>query len=147
MASCGWFPLPHDEIVAWVEEHRDALPATLAELSTYPVAFRRVIAQAVSPEQRLRWWQAHLETFLDPGAGLTADQRAFVAEAIPHLRDIFGNPLLEAQTKVSALHERMAQVLSQRQCAEVFGMLGPSEPPEGLPLPPGTRLTPIRPAF
>ena len=47
MASCGWFPLSYDEIVAWIEQHRDALPTTLDELSALPVAFRRVIVNHV----------------------------------------------------------------------------------------------------
>jgi hypothetical protein len=33
MASCGWLPLSYDEIVAWIEQHRDTLPITLDELS------------------------------------------------------------------------------------------------------------------
>jgi hypothetical protein len=47
MASCGRFPLPYDEIVAWVDDHRATLPTTLAELSAYPVAFRRVIVETI----------------------------------------------------------------------------------------------------
>ena len=142
MASCGWFPLPHNEIVAWVEEHRDTLPTTLAELSTFPVAFRKVIVNAVSPEQRTHFWQAHLRTFLEPQAGLTSDQRAFVTETIPLLSSIFGSPQLEAQAKIRLLEERMRHLFSRPQCVAMFGMVGPPEPPEGLPLPPGTRLTP-----
>jgi hypothetical protein len=143
MGSCGWFPLPHDEIVAWVDEHRDTLPTTLAELSTFPVAFRKVIVNAVAPEQRTQFWEAHLRTFLAPDAGLTAEQRAFVAETIPLLAGIFGSPLRESQAKMLPLEERMRQLLSRQQCIAIFGMVGPPEPPEGLPLPPGTRLTPV----
>jgi hypothetical protein len=142
MGSCGWFPLPYDEIVSWVEEHRDTLPTTLAELATFPVAFRRVIVNAVSPEQRTRFWQEHLATFLAPDAGLTQEQCALVAETIPLLPDIFGSPLPEAQAKMRPLEQRMSQAFSRPQCAAIFGMVGPPEPPEGLPLPPGTRLTP-----
>ena len=111
MTSCGWFPLPYDEIVAWVEEHRDALPTTLAELSTFPVAFRKVIVNAVPPERRTRFWEEHLRTFLEPRAGLTAEQRAFVAETVPLLHDIFERPLLEAQATMRPLEQRMGQLL------------------------------------
>ena len=45
MASCGWVPIPHDEILAWVEQQRESLPTTLAELSAFPVAFRKVIVR------------------------------------------------------------------------------------------------------
>lgn len=143
MSSCGWFPLPYDEIVAWVNEHRDALPTNLAELSAYPVAFRKVIVNSASVEQRTRFWEEHLRSFLEPQAGLNADQRAFIAETIPLLADIFGSPTPEAQSRIRPLEERMKQLLSREQCAAMFGMVGPPEPPGGLPLPPGTRLTPV----
>ena len=142
MTSCGWFPLPHNEIVAWVDEHRDSLPTTLAELSTFPVPFRKVIVNADSPEQRTQFWTEHLRTFLEPRAGLAADQRAFVEETIPFLASIFGSPLLEAQAKMRPIEARMSQLFTRPQCAAMFGTIGPPEPPEGLPLPPGTRLSP-----
>jgi len=142
MASCGWFPLRHDEILAWVEEHRDGLPTTLAELSIFPVPFRRVIVNYVGHEQRTKFWQEHLRTFLELSAGLTADQRVFVEETILLLPGIFASPVEEAQGKMRPLEERMKQLFERPQCAAMFGMVGPPEPPEGLPLPPGTRLTP-----
>jgi hypothetical protein len=142
MASCSWFPLRHDEIRAWVEQHRDTLPTTLAELSTLPVPFRRVIVNYVAHEQRTNFWQEHLRTFLEPGAGLTAEQCAFVEETILLLPGIFASPLEEAQEKMRPLEARMAQLFARPQCAAMFGMVGPPEPPEGLPLPAGTRLTP-----
>jgi hypothetical protein len=144
MGSCGWFPLPRAEIVSWVEEHRDTLPTTLPELSAYPVAFRTVIVNSVSVDQRTRFWEAHLRSFLEPQAGLTSQQCAFIADTIPLLSDIFGRSAPEAQAKMRPLEERMSHLLSRAQCAVIFGMVGPPEPPEGLPLPPGTRLTPVK---
>jgi hypothetical protein len=143
MGSCGWFPLPHEEILAWVEQHRDTLPTTLAELSTFPIAFRKVIVNNVTAEQRTRFWEEHLRTFLEPHAGLTAEQRVYVDESIALLPEIFGSPLLEAQAKMRPHEERMRQLFTREQCAAMFGMVGPPEPPEGLPIPAGTRLTPV----
>ena len=51
--SCGWFPLSHAEIDAWVERHRDELPTSLEELSRLPVPFRKAIVNAVSSERRI----------------------------------------------------------------------------------------------
>jgi hypothetical protein len=141
--SCGWFPLPYEEIVAWVDSHADELPRTLAELSAFPTAFRRVIVNHVSPEQRTMFWQDHLRTFLGPESGLNVEQRVFVEEAIQRLPDIFASPLAEAQAKMRPLEDRMRGLFVREQAAAMFGMVGPAEPPEGLPLPPGTRLTPV----
>lgn len=143
MTSCGWFPLSYDEIRDWVERHHDRLPKTVAELSAFPVAFRKVIVNYVSPQQRTVFWEEHLRTFLDPRSGLTPEQRKFVAEAIPFLGGIFGSPLAEGQATARSLEGRMRHVFTRQQCATIFGMVGPPEPPEGLPLPAGTRLTPV----
>src|SRR4051812_8993658 len=122
MSSCGWFPLPYDEILAWVKQHRDTLPTTLAELSAFPVPFRKVIVNYVSPEQRTRFWEEHLRTFLEPDSDLTAEQRAFVEETIPLLREIFGKPLAEAQAVMRPHEERMSRAFTRQQCAAIFGM-------------------------
>jgi hypothetical protein len=142
VSHCGWFPLPYDEIVAWVKSHADELPRTLTELSAFPVAFRRVIVNYVSPEQRMMFWRDHLVSFLEPGSGLSAEQRALVNDAIEELPLIFGSPLPEAQARMRPLEDRMRALLTRQQASAMFGMVGPPEPPEGLPLPPGTRLTP-----
>ncbi len=38
---------PYDPIRAWVHAHAERLPQTLSELSTYPMAYRRM--KAASP--------------------------------------------------------------------------------------------------
>jgi hypothetical protein len=144
MSSCHWFPLDRSEILAWVEQHRDTLPTTLDELARYPVAFRRVIVNCVSSEQRTQLWQEHLRTFLAPDAGLIAEQRSFLEQVIPTLRAIFFSPSYEEmQRRMRPLEEGIAARFSRAQGAAMFGMIGPPEPPEGLPIPAGTRLTPI----
>jgi len=144
MGQCGWFPLDHSEILAWVEQHRDELPTTLTELSTYPIAFRRVIVNYVSAEQRTAFWQDHLRSFLAPPSGLTAAQQAFVVETIPVLKDVFASESLEAmRAKFRTLDEQVRVLFTREQGAAMFGMVGPAEPPEGLPIPPGTRVTPV----
>ena len=111
-------------------------------LSTYPVAFRRVIVNMVSVEVRTRFWQEHVQTFLEPGSGLTDAQRAVVRDARDQLPGIFSSASLdEMHARMEPLEAALRAVLTREQGAAIFGMLGPPEPPEGLPLPPGTRLT------
>jgi hypothetical protein len=141
--TCGWFPLSHEEIVAWVEAHADDLPRSVAELSTFPIAFRRVIVDHVSAERRARFWQDHLRTFLGPESPLTGEQRAFVEDAIERLPDLFASPHADAQHTMRPLEDRMRRLFTREQAAAMFGMVGPAEPSGGLPLPPGTRLTPV----
>lgn len=140
--SCGWFPLGHDEILQWVEAHRETLPKTVAELAVFPVAFRRVIVNYVPDDQRTRFWQEHLQSFLGPESVLTVEQRTFVESTISVLPDVFASALPEAQKRIRSMEEGMRGLFTRQEAAAMFGMVGPPEPPEGLPLPPGTRLTP-----
>lgn len=133
--------LSHKEIFEWVEAHADSLPQTLTELSAYPVPFRRVIVNRVSPEMRTQFWCDHLRTFLGAETRLNSQQCAFVEETIGQLPSIFGKPLAHAQIQMKALEDRMRNLFTREQAAAMFGMCGPPEPPEGLPLPPGTRFS------
>ena len=133
--SCGWFPMKHEDIVAWVEAHRDTLPTTLAELSAFPIPFRKVIVNYVSPEARTAFWHEHLTSFIGPDSALTPDQQALVRDAIDDLPFMFNARREEFEARAKALENRMRDLFSQRQAAEMFGMVGPPEPPEGLPLP------------
>ena len=133
--SCGWFPMKHEDIVAWVEAHRDTLPTTLAELSAFPVPFRKVIVNSVSHEARTSFWLEHLTSFVGPDSALTPDQQALVRDVIADLPSMFGGSREEFQARAKAFENRMRDLFSRRQAAEMFGMVGPPEPPEGLPLP------------
>jgi hypothetical protein len=143
VSSCGWFPLSHDEIVAWVDSHRDQLPGTLAELSAFPIAFRRVIVNQVSAEKRTIFWQDHLRSFLGPDSTLSTEQRSFIEEVIDLLPHIFAGSIGEAQARMKPLEERTRVLFQREQAFAMFGMVGPHEPEGVLSLPPGTRLTPI----
>lgn len=134
MSSCGWFPMSQQEIRAWLHRHPEALPQTLDELARFPVAFRRVMINVVAPDVRVRLWREHLETFLRPESALSEPQRQMVAAAIPRLPDLLAAP---APNPVIVEWERqIAAVFSRPEAARVFALIGPPEPPEGLPLPP-----------
>ena len=134
MSSCGWFPMRPDEIRAWVEQHPDALPRTVSDLGRFPMAFRRVMLTMVSPEVRLQLWREHLETFLGPDSTLTPDQRGLVAATIPELPRLFA--AAPAPNPVMSEWERgIAATFSRQDAGRVFMLIGPPEPPEGIPLP------------
>ena len=133
--SCGWFPMKYEEIVAWVETHRDTLPTTLAELSAFPVPFRKVIVNSVSPEARTAFWREHLTSFVGPDSALTPEQQALVRDTIADLPLMFSGSRADFETRAKAFENRARDLFSRRQAAEMFGMVGPPEPPEGLPLP------------
>ena len=68
MGSCGWYPMNRDEILAWVEAHRDSLPSNLDELARFPIPFRKVIATVVPHERRLaERCRGELQTDREPG--------------------------------------------------------------------------------
>jgi hypothetical protein len=135
MSGCGWFPMSYRQIVDWIERHPDAMPRTLEDISRFPVAFRRVMINRVAPEVRLRLWQEHLESFLRPEAGLSDVQRQAIVTAIAEMPNVFAagpapNPVM------TDFEKRMMAVFSRPEGGRIFAMIGPAEPPEGLPLPP-----------
>src|SRR5688572_18381129 len=138
MSYCGWFPMRRGEILAWVERHRDGLPTTLAELARLPMPFRSAVVSAVEPERRIRFWTEHLQSFLGPRSSLTTEQQAFVAATIPDLPHLLSAPAPNAV--MSAWEARASRHFSREEASRLFAMIGPPEPPEGLPLPPDAHL-------
>jgi len=92
MSSCEWFPISRSEIRAWIREHPEALPATLADISRFPMAFRRIFVNEVSPDVRLRLWLQHFETFLRPEAGLTEQQRDMIVATAAEMPQLLAAP-------------------------------------------------------
>ena len=123
----------YDSIIAWVKAHRDRLPTTLAELARYPVSYRRVIVGAVPTAVRVRLWQEHLESFLDPTSPLTPEQQAFVRECRDTVHRILAEPI--DREAMHAWGERGRRILGPEHALRVLAMLGPPEPAGGLPLP------------
>lgn len=115
------------QIDHWIDAHPEQLPRTLAELSTYPMTFRRVIVTRVAPAVRTALWQAHLRTFLGPDFTLAPARRAFVEETIDRCPDLFGRTHADAQTKVLALKPRIAALFSREQATALFGTIGSPE--------------------
>jgi hypothetical protein len=135
--SCGRFPMRREEIRDWVVAHRDELPTTLAGLAAYPIEFRKVILNFVSPDQRLAFWREHLATFVGDNSVLSADQRTFVAESVAQLPELFSAPA--PNPTILGWEAKMARLFSRQEAARIFGTVGPPEPPDGLPLPPGAQ--------
>ena len=135
MSGCGWFPMSWDQIRAWIDKHPESLPTSLADLCKYPVMFRRVMVNMVAPEVRERLWREHLESFLNASSGLNAEQQAFVSSAIPELSTIFAAGVAPNPT-MTDFESRLSKVFSRKEASLIFGMVGPPEPPEGIPLPP-----------
>lgn len=136
--SCDWFPIPREEIDAWVAKHHADLPRTLAALSAYPIPFRKAIVQALPREIVASLWREHLLSFT---GSVDPEQNQVITDAVEAIATIFGGSD-SAGTHLHALNDRIQQlvlagVFSPQQIAEIFATLGPAEPPGGLPLPPG----------
>ncbi len=133
MSSCEWFPMSRKQIQEWVDRHPEAMPNNLADLAVFPMPFRRVMVNSVSPEIRLRLWRQHLESFLGESSIFAEQQQRMIAWAIQRLPDVLAAP---APNPVMADFEReIATVFSRAEAAQLFMMIGPPEPPGGVPLP------------
>ncbi|MES2125188.1 MAG: hypothetical protein V4503_10930 [Gemmatimonadota bacterium] len=120
----------------WVEAHRDALPVDLAALSAYPMQFRRVIVNHVSPEIRAAMWCDHLRSFLGPHSELSGDDQAFLQDLIADLPVAFIGPAETARQRFESFSKRSEGRFPPALAGRLFQTIGPPEPPGGLPLPP-----------
>jgi hypothetical protein len=134
MGQCGWFPLTSSEIHAWVQRHKHDLPRNLDELSQFPTPFRKVIVATVPPDIRVAWWREHLQSFLTESSALSEEQRDLVAQASESLSTFFSEPGAPGPT-LRTFSTRLRSAFTRQEASEIFGVLGPPEPPGGLPIP------------
>ena len=122
----------NNAIVDWWRANPDRIPRNLAELTEFPLAFRRMVLNVVDAETRARFWTEHMTWFLGPDSGLTTEQMGFLSRSI----EAFDGATLPWPD----WKEEATSLFSIEQAHLMFHTLGPPEPPEGLPLPPGVRL-------
>ena len=131
----------YEEIVKWVDTHRDSLPQDLTELSTYPMPFRRVIVNKVPAEVRAAMWCDHLSSFLGPGSGLSSDDQAYLRELIVDVPAAVVGPAETARERFVAFSMRCKGQFAPALAMRLFETIGPLEPPGGLPLPADAQLS------
>lgn len=129
-SGCGWFPMEYDEIVAWVKAHDEVLSANLETISALPMPFRKVIVKMASEEHQIALWREQLAAATAADTTLTDEQRAFVAESVAALPEIFASRAVYTDWK-----NRTDQMFTPAQSFLIFEMMGPREPAGGLPLP------------
>jgi hypothetical protein len=129
------FHMQFDEAIEWVDSHRDALPSDLTALSAYPMQFRRVIVNNVSPEIRTAMWCDHLRSFLGPESELSEEDQAFLQQLIADLPAALIGPAETARERFVALSDRSQGRFPPEVARRLFHTIGPPEPPGGMPSP------------
>ena len=104
----------------WVADNMDALPTTLAELSTFTPTYRRAIYDALPLPTRANLWRAHLSSFTGPTSTLTTAQRDVVAQVMANL-----DTYLADKNSDDTLRPVILSAFSIQEGAPVFAMLGP----------------------
>lgn len=110
------------EAARWVRAHPGALPTTLAELSTFSLAYRRAIYEALPDQARTALWREHMEGFLHPGGELSDVQRAALREVIVQLPAFTRRNADRALVK--AVEQRVAGTFDKDLRVRVFATLG-----------------------
>lgn len=114
----------------WAAANATSLPATLDELSRYPVPFRVAAFQEMSPEERSRIVRQHLSR-VEARYSLTQAQRqlinTMIAELGPEAYSDTGHAA--AQARLGPICSTIQQLFSPEQRA-VLGTLGPQTPSE-----------------
>ncbi len=130
----------------WADAHRDSLPASLEQISTLPLGYRKAVLTlpAVSIERRELLWRSHLESFIKPAAQLTPTQRhikegageltpaqaAFIRQILDSLHSGLGAAADTSGRKAFATRVCTASkaLFSRTVAVKIFATLGPSAP-------------------
>lgn len=116
-----------EEIAEWVEANRGRLPTSLGALSMYPVSYRRAIVGALTNDQKVAVWHAHLQTFLSTQGALGPEQRDFIESVQGRLQAFFADAGTDEELR--ALQIESMEVLGADLAARVFANVGPAETP------------------
>lgn len=124
-----------EQIQRWVLSHAETLPTSLGALAAFPMDFRKAIAAAANPSTRLHFWSDHLEFFLTSPSDLDTVQQNLIRMVLVELQRLGDLDRAKGDEVFRDLVTRASSSLSPELVHRVFGMLGPPEPPQGLPLP------------
>ncbi|SED66398.1 bacteriocin fulvocin C-related protein [Jiangella alba] len=113
---------------AWVDAHRDALPAGYDAFAAYPVAYRRAIYAAHPVAVRSTLWVEHLTRFDAARTGLTAAQRAVVDDAVAIAADPAAHaPGGRPDDALLDLHADAVAAFGESDAYALLGTLGPDD--------------------
>ena len=118
----------------WVNSHREDLPQTIGELSSFPVSYRVAVFNALPPETKSRLWTEKLETFLAGTPQLTPAQKAVIEmgigvttpEAYTTKKGSIEWALIEQ--RLEQIQHRALQAFSENELFTTFFVLGTPDP-------------------
>ena len=115
----------------WVKAHKGELPSTYAEISKYPLIYRRYIASELPREIRNQMWKEHLESFLSSKAGLTAEQATLVRYVIANEAVVFDSARGKQWVESEKIADRAKALFGTAQAKAIFATLGPTSESAG----------------
>lgn len=107
----------------WVSSHQDRLPTTLADLSGFPVSYRRAIFAALPNETKAELWRGQLQEALR--GKLTVAQRNALTQVVAFVRPNTYRDRVRPSEDLKAL---VATAFSAAERDSLFYRLGPERP-------------------
>jgi|SRR6185312_28514 len=110
----------------WVQQHKRALPTSLAEISKYPMPIRKAIYGSLPAEARRQLWREKLSLIASSSVGLNSEQRAFIRYVTRTLDQHITDPRDEGQRAVTRdqLRERAAALFDRSAEIRIFETIG-----------------------
>jgi len=126
----GSNPISNDDdctvIHAWVRTHHETLPTSYRELVRFPVAYRRVIFDVLSPAAKSSLWQQHFSTYLITHPRLSERQVAVIMKLRAHAAIAFEDaPGREAVAILEHLRAEAAELFGPDALPSLIAHLGP----------------------
>ncbi|SDS60235.1 bacteriocin fulvocin C-related protein [Jiangella sp. DSM 45060] len=113
---------------AWVDAHRDALPAGYDAFGAYPMAYRRAIYAAHPAAVRSALWTEHVTRFDAARSEVTVRQRAVLdAAAAVAAGPTMHEPAARPDDALRDLHDDAVAAFGEAGAYALLGTLGPDD--------------------
>jgi hypothetical protein len=112
----------------WVADLGDSeLTEAGLEVRGYSYPYRREIMRRASPEQRVRFWTAHIRAYEKAHPELDLEAREALANAVSALTpDALSEPTRETQDALQVAAERIEKALGRDEAGYLLVWLGPT---------------------
>jgi hypothetical protein len=120
------------ELDTWLTANKNNLPTRYSEVVKYPMAYRRAIFVASSPETKRGLWADHLKSCraLHPALGAKQAEVVSLATALVGDRSLFagtGEPAAAMDGRLEALKSAAAEAFGIDEARSLIATLGPAQ--------------------
>ncbi|WP_437337215.1 bacteriocin fulvocin C-related protein [Sorangium sp. So ce394] len=123
-----------DAIYEWVTRNADRLPTRYADVTRYPMTYRKAIVSTFDPEAKSSFWKEHFRHYMAAHPELTAEQAAFIQKlGASASADFFSRSPGDAAAEaiIDNLSREGLMLFDKDSLGQIIAQLGPDTEEKG----------------